>query len=391
MADDSDLERTEPASGRRLEKAREEGRVPQSRELTAFLVLLASVGGFWALGGWLTQHAAGIVRNGLSFGHAAAFDSFAMTNSFVSLSWDALFLAAPIFFLTIFGAIASPVMLGGLIFSPNALSFDFSRIDPLAGLGRIFSVQGVAELVKALLKAFLVGWVVYWVVIHQHDAMFALLSQPIESGLVSFAQMLMFAALALVGGVAIVASIDVPFQLWQYYSKLRMTREEVRQEGKEQEGDPHVKARIRRQQRELAKNRMMSEVPKADVVVTNPSHFAVALKYDDKQMGAPQVVAKGMNLVAQTIRELAAENGVPLLEAPPLARALYRHTEIGDQIPEKLYAAVVEVMAYVFRLNQFLAGAAGFNQPPRPPDNLPVPEGMDPGAILEGAEEMVPA
>jgi len=383
VAEESDLERTEPASSRRLEKAREEGRVPQSRELSAFLVLLASAAGFWTTGNWLTQHASGIVREGLSFGRAAAFDAHAMSNSFMSLSWQALLLAAPMFLLAIAGAIAAPIMLGGLVFSPQAMSLDFTRIDPLKGLARIFSMQGVAELVKALLKAALVGGIVYWVVMHQQGALFALLAQPLESGLVSFARLLLFSFMALVGGVALIAAIDVPFQLWQYYKNLRMTREELRQEGKEQEGDPQMKQRIRSQQRELARKRMMSEVPKADVVVTNPTHYAVALKYDSGNMGAPQVIAKGMNLIAQRIRELAVENDVPLLEAPPLARALYRHTDIGDQIPAELYTAVAEVMAYVYQLKQFLASDGKSVLPPTLPTSLPVPIELDPGVETE--------
>jgi flagellar biosynthetic protein FlhB len=206
-----------------------------------------------------------------------------------------------------------------------------------------------------------------------------LASVSVEGGLASFARLLQFAALALLGGVALVAAIDVPFQLWQYYSKLRMTREEVRQEGKEQEGDPQVKARIRSQQREMARRRMMSEVPKANVVVTNPTHFAVALRYDSQKMGAPQVVAKGINHVAQRIRELAAEHGVPQLEAPPLARALHRHCEIGEQIPTVLYTAVAEVMAYVYQLDRYLSGDDRDMMPPKAPLGLVVPEGMDPG------------
>jgi flagellar biosynthetic protein FlhB len=240
-------------------------------------------------------------------------------------------------------------------------------------------VQGVAEMVKAILKALLIGVILYWVVRHEEGALFALLSLPIESSLASFASMLLLAAMALVVGVALIAGIDVPFQLWQYHSKMRMTKEELRQESKESEGDPQVKARLRRQQRELAKKRMMSEVPKADVVVTNPSHYAVALKYDSKNMSAPQVVAKGMNLIAQKIRELAEENGVPLIEAPPLARALYRHSDIGDQVPAQLYTAVAEVMAYVYQLQQFLADGGRNLLEPRLPDVLPVPAAMDPG------------
>ncbi|SMB29965.1 flagellar export pore protein [Sterolibacterium denitrificans] len=385
MAEDSDLERTEPASSRRLEQAREDGRVPHSRELSAFLVLLAGVSALWTMGGWFAQHAKQLMRRGLSFGHDQAFDPYALANAFLSLSMEAMTLLAPLFLVAVLGALAGPLMLGGVVFSSKALAPDFNRINPLSGLKRIFSVQGIAELVKSVLKALLVGGVVYWVVVHQQDALFALLTQPLERGLVSFGDILLFAMLALVSGVALVSAIDVPFQLWQYHSKLRMTKEEVRQENKEQEGDPQVKGRIRSQQREMARRRMMADVPKADVVVTNPTHFAVALKYDSGQMGAPQVLAKGINLVAQNIRELAAKHDVPLLEAPPLARALYRHCDIGEQIPAALYGAVAEVMAYVYQLQQYLAGQTPSSLPPQAPQALPVPAELDPGQpVVEG-------
>jgi flagellar biosynthetic protein FlhB len=209
-----------------------------------------------------------------------------------------------------------------------------------------------------------------------------MLEQSVDTGIRSFFHLLFFAVMALLAGVALITAIDVPFQLWRYYAGLRMTKEEVRQEYKEQEGDPQLKARIRSQQRETARKRMMADVPKADVVVTNPTHFAVALKYDSGKMGAPQVVAKGMNLVALKIRELAAEHGVPVLESPPLARALHRHAEIGEQIPAALYTAVAEVMAYIYQLNQFIAdGGRSLLPPPTPPVAVAVPEGMDPGAI----------
>ncbi|MBV2235143.1 MAG: flagellar type III secretion system protein FlhB [Sterolibacterium sp.] len=378
MAEDSDLERTEPASSRRLEQAREDGRVPNSRELSAFMVLLAGVSILWMMGGWFAQQAKQLLRHGLSFGRDQAFDSHALSNAFLSLSVEAMVLLAPLFLVAVVGALAGPLMLGGVVFSSKALAPDFNRINPLSGLKRIFSVQGPAELVKSVLKALLVGSVVYWVVAHQQGALFALLSQPLERSVISFVDILLFAMLALVSGVALIAAIDVPFQLWQYHSKLRMTKEEVRQEHKEQEGDPQVKGRIRSQQREMARRRMMADVPKADVVVTNPTHFAVALKYDSGQMGAPQVIAKGINLVAQNIRELAAAHEVPLLEAPPLARALYRHCDIGEQIPAALYSAVAEVMAYVYQLQQALAGDA---LPPQAPQALPVPAELDPGVF----------
>lgn len=344
----------------------------------AFLVMASGVAGLWALSPWIGKRATDIMREGLTFGRDAAFDEKAMGNTFVHLSWEALTLLSPIFLLTVAAALLTPFLLGGWLFSPKSVALNFERLDPLSGIKRMFSMQSVGELVKAVLKSLLIGGVIWWVVRHEMDHLFALISQPIDAALVSFVRMLLFASLALVCGLAIIAMLDVPFQLWQYYAKLRMTKEEVRQEYKEMEGDPQLKARIRAQQREMSRKRMMSEVPNADVVVTNPTHYAVALKYDSGAMGAPQVVAKGMNLIAQNIRELASANNVPVLEAPPLARALYRHAEVGDQIPAALYTAVAEVMAYVYQLNQYLAGGAKL--PPDVPKALPVPADLDPGA-----------
>jgi flagellar biosynthetic protein FlhB len=384
LAEESDLERTEPASARRLEKARAEGQVPQSRELMAFLIMAAAVGGFWVAGGWLTGRAGDLLRRGLSFGREAAFDTTSLSRSFAALSWDGVLLTAPIFALTVAAALATPVALGGWTFAPAALTPRFERMDPVKGIGRMFSWHSLGELVKAILKTLLIGGVVYWVITRQQNQFFALLGESVEGALASFGHMLLFALLALMGGLAVIAAVDVPFQLWRYYQGLRMTREELRQEMKEMEGDPLLKARIRSQQRQAARRRMMTEVPKADVVVTNPTHFAVALKYDDASMAAPVVVAKGMNLVAARIREVAEEHDVPLLEAPPLARALYRHTEIGNQIPATLYGAVAEVMAYVYQLNgHFAAGGRGA-VPPQAPAAIAVPAGMDPGPA--GAE-----
>jgi flagellar biosynthesis protein FlhB len=380
LAEESDLERTEAPSARRLEKARAEGRVPQSRELSAFLVLASATGGFWVLGEWLAQRAGGVLRRGLSFGRDAAFDASALTHSMMALSWEALLLMAPMFLLTIVAAMAAPFALGGWIFAPEAMSPNFSRMNPFKGVQRMFSWHSFGELIKAVLKAALIGSVIYWVVRREQGQMFALVLQSVEPALASFGHMVIFAMIGLVAGLALIAAIDVPFQLWRYYAGLKMTKEEVRQEMKEMDGDPHLKARIRSQQREMARRRMMAEVPKADVVVTNPTHFAVALKYDRERMGAPSVVAKGMSLVAEKIRALAVENKVPVMEAPPLARALYRHTEIGDQIPAALYTAVAEVLAYVYQLNQSLA-AGGAVALPQAPTSIAVPEGMDPGEL----------
>lgn len=344
----------------------------------AFMVLASGAGAFWVLGGWLSQRSSTLLRHGLSFGREAAFETSVMTGSALSLTAEAFVIAGPIFLLAIAAAIIAPFMIGGAVISPKAFQLDFSRMDPVKGFERMFSWQSVAELVKAVLKALLIGGVLYWLVKNEQDRLFALLGQSIETALISFAQVLLYSFFALVAGLAFIAAIDVPFQLWQYHDRLKMTREELKQEARESEGDPHLKARIRSQQRELARSRMMSAVPKADVVVTNPTHFAVALKYESGAMAAPIIVAKGMNLIAQRIRDLAGENQVPILEAPPLARALHRHADVGDQIPAPLYAAVAEVMAYVYQLNQF-AMSAGDILPPAVPAAIAVPDGMDPG------------
>ncbi len=375
MAEDSDLEKTEPASPRRLEQAREEGQVPQSRELSAFFVLMAGAGTLWVAGSWLAQRIGGAVSRGLTFDRTAAFDTAALPTAFVALAGEALAALAPLLLILVVAALAGPFMLGGLNFSSKALAPDWTRLDPLKGFGRMFSMHSVGELVKGILKALLVGGVVVWVVLHQKDHLFALMGQPIEAGLQSMGRTILFSTLVIVSSMALIVAADVPFQLWQYYSKLRMTKEEVRKEMKELEGDPQMKARIRSQQREIARRRMMAAVPKAQVVVTNPTHFAVALAYDGK-MPAPRVVAKGRGIIAQRIRDIAQEHGVPLLEAPPLARALYAHTEIDDIIPAALYRAVAEVMAYVYQLNAYLARGG---RPPQAPAELTVPAELDPG------------
>ena len=377
MAEESDLEKTEPASPRRLEKAREEGNLPQSRELMAFLVLAAGVGCLWAVGGWMSARTTALLRDGLMLTRETAFDTALLFTHLTQQATEALITLAPLFLLTVLGAIMGPIVIGGFNFTGKPLQPNFEKMSPLKGIKRIFSVNGVAELVKAVLKSLLVGLVIWWVIRHEQDTLFALISMPIEAGVPEMVHEILAASLMIVGGMAIISAIDVPFQLWQYYKKLRMTKEELKQEGKEQEGSPEVKGRIRRQQMDMARRRMMQDVPTADVVVTNPTHYAVALKYDNKNMAAPQIVAKGMNLIAANIRELAEQHNVPVLEAPPLARALYKHAEIGEQIPATLYTAVAEVMAYVYQLSEYLSGNM---TAPEAPKEIIVPVDMDPGS-----------
>ena len=380
MAEESDLEKTEAPSPRRLEQAREEGQVPQSRELSTFLVTVTGAATLLLLGNWMAIRVSGLLRDGFAFDWRAAFDENVMLDMLERMLSGALLTLMPLFFALLIAAVAAPMLLGGLVFAPKALGPNFGRMNPLKGFGRMFSVHGLAEMVKAILKSLLVGGVAALVLWLNMDHLFDLMVEPLEIGMADFSDTVAFAALLIVLSLGLLALMDVPFQLWQYHKKLRMTKEEVKREGKEQEGDPMVKGRIRAMQREMARRRMMSEVPKADVVVTNPTHFSVALKYDAEKMGAPVVVAKGRGELALKIRELAKEHGVPMLEAPPLARALYKHCELEQSIPAALYTAVAEVMAYVYQLDAWMKSGG---LPPVAPTALPVPAGMDPGAPEE--------
>lgn len=377
MAEDSDLERTEPASPRRLEQAREEGQVPRSRELSTLAVLLAAGGGLWLMGSSLMRDLSGMVKKGLQLEPALAFEPELMLTRLHELTLDSLLALFPFMLLVLAAALVAPLLMGGWPFTLKPVQPDFGRVNPVKGLARIFSVHSLAELAKAVAKALLVGAVAAWVMWRNKEAVLSLAMQSLEPGLFQLGHLLGWSFFAIAGALVLIAAIDVPFQIWEHRRKLKMTKEELRQEAKETEGNPQVKARIRSQQREIARRRMMSEIPKADVIVTNPTHYAVALSYREGATRAPRVVAKGAHLLAARIRELGEEHRVPILEAPPLARALYHHTELGDEIPETLYTAVAEVLAYVYQLRRYREHGGVV---PQPPQDVPVPEHLDPGS-----------
>jgi flagellar biosynthetic protein FlhB len=381
MAEESDLEKTEPASPRRLEKAREEGQVARSRELVTFVMLSTGVGGVWTLGEMMGGHFDSALRNGLQFERASAFDPSHMMSQAGSAVLHAMQALMPVLMLMLVAALVAPMLLGGWLLSAQSLAPNFSKLNPIAGIGRMFSVESLAELVKTIIKSLLVGGVAWWVIMDDLSAIMSLLSEPSRSALPHTLHLVAGSCALIIGSLLLVAGIDVPYQLWSHAHKLRMSREDLRQEHKESDGDPQVKAQIRRQQQQMAKRRMMAEVPKADIIVTNPTHFAVALKYTDKDMRAPRVIAKGTDLVALRIREMAAEHKIPVLEAPPLTRALYRHTRLGDEIPAALYSAVAEVLAWAYQLQRAAEGGAT----PRTPRDLPVPDSLDPLALTGNA------
>lgn len=377
MAEDSDLERTEPASARKLEQARERGNVPRSRELATLAVLLASASVIAFLGVFMYQGLDRVMRNGLSFDLADVSSPVMMGRNLMDAGMDGLLMYLPMALTVVVAAVGANLMLSGWVFSTQALEPNFSKLNPVSGIARMFSLNSLAELIKALLKGGLIAGVAGWMIWRQHDGILALANEPLEAAVVHFGQIALFTFLASVAAFALIVLLDVPFQIWDYHHGLRMTKEEIRQEGKEIEGDPQIKARIRSLQREAARRRMMQAIPQADVVVTNPMHFAVALKYEEKGMAAPVVLAKGSQLIAERIKELAREHRIPVVEAPPLARALHRHVEVGDTIPGALFTAVAQVLAYVYQLNQSLN--------PVLPNDWQVPPKLDPGARLEAA------
>ncbi len=382
MAEDSDIEKTEPPSQRKLDKAREEGQVARSRELSTFTVLLAGGAGLWFMGSSLSAQLTKLLRDGLTLERDLAFNSALLLPRLHDLSVGALIAFLPFLLLVLLVALFSPLLLNGWNFSVQALQPKFSKLNPLSGIGRMFSVTSLVELLKAVAKALVVGGIGAWVVWYHKDAVLMLAAQPVVAAIPHLGYLMWMSFAAIMGGMFLIAAVDVPFQLWEHSNKLKMSLQEVRQEAKETEGDPQVKGRIRSMQREMARRRMMAEIPSADVVVTNPTHYAVALRYSEKGMGAPVVVAKGSHLLAARIREIAIENNVPILEAPPLARALHKHTELGQAIPEALYMAVAEVLAYVYQLRRYKK--VGGAMPERPHD-LPVPPQLDPDTEMQGA------
>lgn len=384
MAEQSDQEKTLPATPKRLEQAREEGQVARSRELAACAIIFAAAVLAWGLGSAAVEWCERLMRAGLTLEREAVFNTTVAGERFVALGVQGFIGLLPLLFALTVVAILSGLLIGGWLFSPKAYTPDLKRLNPLNGFKRIFSVEGLTELGKAIAKALLVGSIAGLYLWTHREELLGLIALDPSRSLATLGGMVQGALLALAGALAVIALIDVPLVLWKHHKRLRMSLEEVKRELRESEGDPQLKARIRSQQREVARQRMMAEVPKADVVVTNPTHFSVALSYREDSHGAPRVVAKGRGEIALKIRALADEHAVPLLEAPPLARALYQSTELGDEIPPALYNTVARVLAYVYQLRRYRTHGGVY---PQEPQDLTVPEDMDPGAPQDSEDE----
>jgi flagellar biosynthesis protein FlhB len=359
-------ERTEEPSQRRLEEARKRGQVPRSRELTNFATMIGGSAALVASGGALTVRMSQMVRSGLSIDPQSLFDPSSMLSSLSSACMSALAVLLPIFGTVIGLVLLASVAMGGWNFSVEALVPDFTRLSPLAGVKRLFGLRGATELGKALLKCAVVGGVCAGIVSWTFRDVLALAHMEPRAAIGRGAGLMSWSFVWLCASLVLIAIIDVPLQLFQFKQGLRMTRQELRDEAKESDGRPETKQRIRRMQQTLARRRMMHKVPTADVVIVNPTHFAVALKYDPKKMRAPRVLAKGADLVAQNIRRIAEEHRVPIFESPKLARALYRSTDLNNEIPAGLYVAVAQVLSYIFRVRALNPTAAARMARPNP-------------------------
>lgn len=358
MAEENDnsQEKTEEATPRRLEKAREDGETARSKELATMAVLLAGAGGLLMFGASMGASLADIMRDSFVQERSAIFDTRHMTVQLLASAKEAAWAIAPLLILTLVAAIAGSIGIGGLLVSGKAIAPKLNRMDPLKGLKRMFSARSLIELVKAILKVGLVLAVAILILNLRTEDLLSISEEPAKSAIEHVAWTLAWSFLVLACATIIIAAIDVPFQIFDHQKKLRMTKQEVKDEFKDTEGKPEVKGRIRQLQREMAQRRMMEDVPGADVVITNPTHYAVALKYDQKNMAAPVVVAKGSDQTAFKIMEIAREHKVEIMRTPPLTRAVYHNTKVGEEIPDGLYMAIAQVLAYVFQLRQFRKG-----------------------------------
>ena len=370
MADES-AEKTEEPTGRRLEKARSEGQLARSIELPVAAMSLGAVGFFSLMGGWLFNGMSQLFVSQLEFDRKITDKAELLPGLFAQAVIDAFLLILPIMLMMYFIAIVSTVLSGGMVFSMGMLAPKFSKLNPLSGLKRIFGTKALIELAKAIVKFVVVGGILLLQVSNHMDELLSLANMDLNQAMAIAGKLIVDACFWLAMGLVLIALADVPIQQYQVHKKLMMSRQEVRDEMKDSEGRPEVKQKIKQRQREMANNKMMAKVKDADVVITNPQHFAVALSYDPNGEGAPILLAKGSDEMARRIREEAQAHAVELFPAPELARALYFTTQVDEPIPEGLYHAVAQVIAYVFSLNQSYAAGEGVLKPvPVVPENM---------------------
>ena len=372
---DSAQDKQLPATPRKIKKAREDGQVARSRDLGHFAAI-AAAGALVAatateIGGWLTR----LLASGLRFDARTLAEPDAMQMRLAEMAVKMVLLILPLGAVMLAVAVAASVASGGWNWTFKAMRPKFSKLNPISGVGRMFSKHQLGETLKACLLALVLGTIGALYLKMQLPAFFATLQMPLPSALAQATSTLQTGLLMLLLALAVFALIDVPLQRKWLQDRLKMSHQEVKEENKELEGNVEVKSKMKALMRERVKRRMLLAVPGADLVVMNPTHYAVALKYDDTTMAAPRVVAKGADLLALKIRDIAREAGVPVLEAAPLARALYAHSEIDREVPTALFAAVAQVLAYVYQLRAAMAGRGAM---PAELPTLPVPDELDP-------------
>ena len=372
MAEDEGQERTEDATARRRQQAREKGQVPRSRELASAAVLIVGALSLIWFGPELGKALMAVMRQLFVLTREEIFDVSALGIVVYNTIYITVWPLTQVLFTLFVAAFLSAIALGGISFSWEAARPKLSKMNPMQGIKRMFSKQSVLELVKSILKVLLVSGVAYYLIMGSLNEFYELHIETFPTNLYHSLDILMNFVLLICCSLLVVLFIDVPFQIWQHNEELKMTKQEIKDEYKDTEGKPEVKGRIRMLQREMAQRRMMAEVPLADVIITNPEHYSVALRYDSKTERAPVVVAKGSDFMALKIREIAREHDVPLVPAAPLARAIYYSTELDQPIPDGLFAAVAQLLAYVFLLKQFQKGRG--KRPKAPQDKqLPIP------------------
>ena len=371
MAEEGSSEKTEEPTARKLQKAREEGQVARSVELPTAVLLVTATLFFTLMGSWMFKQMGQLFTYQLAFDRKVMDKAELMPSLFAQSLLDGFLLVLPIMLVLYVMAIISSGLTGGFIFSMQLISPKFNKLNPLSGLARMFGMKALIELAKSIGKFVIVGAILLLSVMHNIDDLLNLNRMDLGTAVRHAGEMIIDACFWMSMGLVLIAVADVPLQRYQVHKKLKMTKQEIKDEMKDAEGRPEVKAQIRRRQREMANNKMMAKVKDADVVITNPQHFAVALEYAPSADGAPMLIAKGTDDLARRIRESAKEEGIQLFEAPELARALYFTTKVDEPIPESLYHAVAQVIAYVFSLNDRYPGAEGYVKPtPKIPDNM---------------------
>ncbi len=372
MAEESSQDdKTEEPTARKLEKAREDGQVLRSQDMTIAAVTISVIASMYVGGFWLGPKFVAIFTEALTIPAHYAFEEDLAIARFGKLTADSFYVMFPVFGVAVVMAIASATALGGFVVSGKAIMPKASKLNPMKGLVRIFGTKALVELGKALLKFSMVASIGGSYLYFNFDQVLMIGQSPIMRAIVQSIEFVLFGALITSLALLVIAAVDVPYQTYEFFKKLKMTKQEIKDEMKEVEGQPEVKQKIRQKQQEMAQGRMLDDVPKADVIVTNPQHFSVALVYEMDQEEAPKVLAKGTNMMARRIREVATENGIEIFEAPLLARALYFTTNIGMPIPPGLFHAVAQVIAYVYSLNSITPGVGAMHKPrPKVPDEL---------------------